>query len=85
MLITSIQTLPETRHFPPHLIPSGIHWRNYPDALNSAPFGRFFLNSFIVTGASVVGNLRSAAWPGMPSRGCGSSAETCCSSCCWRR
>ncbi len=57
MLITSIQTLPETRHFPPHLIPSGIHWRNYPDALNSAPFGRFFLNSFIVTGASVVGNL----------------------------
>jgi multiple sugar transport system permease protein len=57
MLITSIQTLPETRHFPPHLIPSGIHWRNYPDALNSAPFGRFFLNSFLVTGASVVGNL----------------------------
>jgi multiple sugar transport system permease protein len=57
MLITSIEMLPETRHFPPHLIPSGIHWRNYPDALNAAPFGRFFLNSSIVTLASVAGNL----------------------------
>jgi multiple sugar transport system permease protein len=57
MFITSIETLPETRHFPPHLIPSGIHWRNYPDTLDAAPFGRFFLNSFLVTGASVVGNL----------------------------
>jgi multiple sugar transport system permease protein len=57
MFITSIETLPETRHFPPHLIPSGIHWRNYPDALDAAPFGRFFLNSFLVTGASVAGNL----------------------------
>jgi multiple sugar transport system permease protein len=57
MFITSIETLPETRHFPPHLIPSGIHWRNYPDALDAAPFGRFFLNSFLVTAASVAGNL----------------------------
>ena len=57
MLITSIQTLPESRHFPPDLIPSGIHWRNYPDAWNAAPFGRFFVNSLIVTLASVGGNL----------------------------
>jgi len=57
MLVTSMQTLPETRHFPPHLIPSGFHWRNYPDAWNAAPFGRFFANSLIVTLASVAGNL----------------------------
>jgi multiple sugar transport system permease protein len=57
MFLTSIQTLPEARHFPPQLIPSGIHWQNYPDALDAAPFGRFFLNSFIVTLASVAGNL----------------------------
>ncbi len=57
MLLTSIQTLPETRHFPPQLIPSGIHWRNYPDALDAAPFGRFFLNSLIVTLSAVAGNL----------------------------
>jgi multiple sugar transport system permease protein len=57
MLLTSIQTLAESRHFPPQLVPSGIHWRNYPDAWNSAPFGRFFANSLIVTFASVAGNL----------------------------
>ena len=57
MLLTSIQTLPESRHFPPVLIPSGIHWQNYPDAWNAAPFGRFFANSMIVTVSAVVGNL----------------------------
>jgi multiple sugar transport system permease protein len=57
MLVTSFQTLQETRHFPPTLIPAGIHWRNYPDALNAAPFGRFFANSLIVTGSAVLGNL----------------------------
>jgi multiple sugar transport system permease protein len=57
MLITSIQTLPESRHFPPVLIPSGIHWENYPDAWNAAPFGRFFINSLAVTVSSVIGNL----------------------------
>jgi multiple sugar transport system permease protein len=57
MLITSIETLPESRHFPPTLVPSGIHWQNYPDALDAAPFGRFFANSLIVTLAAVAGNL----------------------------
>ena len=57
MLVTSIETLREARRFPPTLIPSGIHWQNYPDALDAAPFGRFFVNSLIVTIAAVVGNL----------------------------
>jgi multiple sugar transport system permease protein len=57
MLVTSIETLPESRHFPPTLVPSGIHWQNYPDALDAAPFGRFFANSLIVTCAAVAGNL----------------------------
>jgi multiple sugar transport system permease protein len=57
MLVTSVETLPETRQFPPKLIPSGIHWQNYPDALDAAPFGRFFANSLTVTLASVLGNL----------------------------
>jgi multiple sugar transport system permease protein len=57
MLVTSIETLPESRHFPPTLVPSGIHWQNYPDALDAAPFGRFFANSLTVTLAAVAGNL----------------------------
>jgi multiple sugar transport system permease protein len=57
MLVTSIETLAESRHFPPTIVPSGIHWENYPNALDAAPFGRFFANSLIVTLAAVAGNL----------------------------
>ena len=56
MLMTSIQTPAEALHFPP-VLPSGIHWQNYTNAFHAAPFGRFFLNSALVTGASVLGNL----------------------------
>ena len=57
MLVTSIETLSESRHFPPTIIPSGIHWENYPHALDAAPFGRFFANSLVVTLTAVAGNL----------------------------
>jgi multiple sugar transport system permease protein len=57
MLITSVETLDQTRHFPPTLIPSALHWSNYRDAWNQAPFGRFFVNSLIVTGTAVASNL----------------------------
>jgi multiple sugar transport system permease protein len=56
MLGTSIQTLPESRTFPP-AVPSGIHWQNYRNALTDAPFARWFLNSTIVALSAVVGNL----------------------------
>jgi multiple sugar transport system permease protein len=57
MLVTSVETLAESRHFPPTLVPSGIHWENYPNALDAAPFGRFFANSLVVTLTAVAGNL----------------------------
>jgi multiple sugar transport system permease protein len=56
MAMTSIQTPSEAQQFPP-VLPSGIHWQNYTNALHAAPFGRFFLNTTIVTGACVLGNL----------------------------
>jgi multiple sugar transport system permease protein len=56
MVLTSIQTPEEARQFPP-VLPSGIHWQNYTNALHAAPFGRFFLNTALVTGACVLGNL----------------------------
>src|SRR5262249_27591871 len=46
----------EALHFPP-VLPSGIHWQNYTDALHAVPFGRFFVNSAIVTAVTVLGNL----------------------------
>jgi multiple sugar transport system permease protein len=57
MVMTSLMTLPEAQRFPPTLIPEGIHWQNYPNALKAAPLGRYFVNTTIVTVAAVVSNL----------------------------
>jgi multiple sugar transport system permease protein len=57
MLVTSVESLDQTRHFPPTLIPTSVHWSNYREAWNQAPFGRFFVNSVIVTGTAVLSNL----------------------------
>ena len=35
--------------FPPQWIPTSFHWENFVDAWNSAPFGRYYVNSFVVT------------------------------------
>jgi multiple sugar transport system permease protein len=57
LLITSVETTGEALHFPPVLIPHVLRFANYTDALNSAPFGRFFLNSAIVAVVTVAANL----------------------------
>ena len=35
MLVTSLSTLAETRHFPPRL-PSSLHWHNFVDGLDAS-------------------------------------------------
>jgi multiple sugar transport system permease protein len=57
LLVTSVETSNEALHFPPILTPHVLKFSNYPDALNTAPFGRFFLNSAIVAVATVACNL----------------------------
>jgi multiple sugar transport system permease protein len=57
MLSTSFMTDLEVYQFPPRFIPSEFRWTNYPEAMTLQPFGRFFLNSLIVAGASVLGQL----------------------------
>jgi multiple sugar transport system permease protein len=57
MVVTSLQTLDETRHYPPSLVPTSLQLRNYTDVLQQAPFARWFVNTLVVTLACVVGNL----------------------------
>jgi len=57
MVVTSVETLAETRHFPPVMVPSSVHLNNYTEVLRQAPFARWFLNSLLVTVAVVIGNL----------------------------
>ncbi len=57
MAVTSLQTLNETRHYPPTLVPSSLRFKNYGDVLRDTPFARWFVNTLVVTLVSVVGNL----------------------------
>jgi multiple sugar transport system permease protein len=57
MLVTSLETLSETRHYPPVLLPHTLVPGNYTQVLQQAPFARWFVNTMIVTVATVAGNL----------------------------
>jgi multiple sugar transport system permease protein len=57
LVVTSLETSSEALRFPPVLIPHVLRFANYADALNSAPFGRFFVNSAVVVVLTVLFNL----------------------------
>ena len=57
LVVTSLETPSEALHFPPVLVPHAIRLANYSDALNSAPFVRFMINSAVVAVATVLCNL----------------------------
>jgi multiple sugar transport system permease protein len=57
LVVTSLETPSEALHFPPVLIPHAIRFANYSDALASAPFVRFMVNSAVVAVATVLCNL----------------------------
>jgi multiple sugar transport system permease protein len=57
MLVTSLQTLEETRHYPPTLMPTSLELHNYTDVLQQAPFARWFVNTLVVTVVVVLANL----------------------------
>ena len=54
MLSGSLKTTQEIFSVPPSWLPQAPRWENYVDAWNSAPFGRFYVNSIVIT---VVGTL----------------------------
>jgi ABC-type glycerol-3-phosphate transport system permease component len=49
MLLTSLKPAEDVFVFPPTFWPSRFAWENYVAAWNSSPFGRYYLNSIIVT------------------------------------
>lgn len=57
MISTSLKESTKVFVFPPQWIPRPIVWRNYFDALTVLPFGRFFLNSTIVSVVTTAGVL----------------------------
>jgi multiple sugar transport system permease protein len=57
MVVTSLETLAQTRHFPPILWPGTLRFGNYSDAIRQSEFGTWFWNTTVVTVTIVVSNL----------------------------
>lgn len=74
MVSSSLKARPEVFAVPIVWIPEVPQWRNYVDALNLLPFGRFAINTLALCLLSVVGTVLSASmvayafarlrWPG---------------------
>ena len=56
---TSLKDASELYVFPPKWLPSQPLWRNYAEAWSLAPFTRFLINTIIVTGLAMLGQLVS--------------------------
>lgn len=61
MALASLKTRQEIYSLPISWIPETYRWRNYADAWNAVPFGRYFLNSMIVTAGGASLKLVNAA------------------------
>ena len=57
MVVTSFETLAQTRHFPPILWPGTLQFGNYGDAIHQSAFGTWFWNTTVVTVTVVASNL----------------------------
>jgi multiple sugar transport system permease protein len=60
MVLTSFKDLHETLLSPPTLLPLVWHPDNYAVAWRAADFPRYFLNSVVITGSTLVGTLATA-------------------------
>ncbi len=58
---TSLKTEQQTLAYPPTWVPDPVQWENYPEALTARPFGRYYVNTTIITTLSVIGQVLSSA------------------------
>jgi multiple sugar transport system permease protein len=63
MLVNSLNTAPEILGAP-SLLPKSWRWANYREIFAYQPFARHYLNSLLVAGAGVTGNVLLAALAG---------------------
>lgn len=61
MISTSLKPSSEIFKLPPKIFPSEWKWSNYADVWEKVPFGRYYINSMIVTGTIVFGQVLTSA------------------------
>jgi multiple sugar transport system permease protein len=64
MLSSSLKSLGEIYEFPPNFLPEAWRWSNYVEAWNAVPFGRFFVNSLLVSVLTTTGALLTSSLAG---------------------
>lgn len=64
MILSSLKGHAEITAFPPTWLPENPRFANYPEALAFAPFGRYFVNSLVISIGHTVINLVVAAMAG---------------------
>lgn len=57
MVATSLMTGSQALAYPPRLWPDPVAWENYAKAFTATPLWRYFLNSFLVSGTTVLGQV----------------------------
>jgi multiple sugar transport system permease protein len=57
MIVLALQSDAEVQSGDPVLWPDQLHWENFTRLFEAAPFGRFFVNSFVMAGAITVSHL----------------------------
>ena len=61
MVRSSLMNMAEIFAMPPKWIPSKFMWENYKEVFDTLPFGRYFLNSFVITVGCVVGTMLTSS------------------------
>jgi multiple sugar transport system permease protein len=59
MLSSSLKPEHQILAFPPRWLPIPPRWENYTEALTYVPFGRYAVNTLIISGVTIVGHLVS--------------------------
>ncbi|TCC20248.1 carbohydrate ABC transporter permease [Kribbella speibonae] len=57
MIVLALQSDSEVQSGDPVLWPDHLQWQNFSRLFEAAPFGRFFVNSFVMAGAITVSHL----------------------------
>ena len=59
MISSSLKPEYQVFEMPPRLIPDPVRWENYREALTYVPFGRYIVNTAVITLITIVGHVLS--------------------------
>jgi ABC-type glycerol-3-phosphate transport system permease component len=59
MISSSLKPNYQVLEFPPRWLPNPVQWSNYPEALTYVPFGRYAVNTLLISGLTILGNVIS--------------------------